>query len=84
MSFKERVFAVVRGIPRGRTLSYKEVARRAGNKKAYRVVGNILNRNCDPEIPCHRVIRADRSIGGYNRDVKEKIKLLKKEGTILV
>jgi len=82
-SFKNRVFEVVSKIPKGRTLNYKEVARLAGNEFAYRVVGNILNRNKDPKIPCHRVIRSDGKIGGFNRGVGEKAKLLQKEKIVL-
>jgi len=70
---------VVKKIPRGEVLSYKEVARLAGNEKASRAVGNILNKNYDPGIPCHRVIRSDGSVGGYNRGKKEKERLLKIE-----
>ncbi|PJA86649.1 MAG: 6-O-methylguanine DNA methyltransferase [Candidatus Moranbacteria bacterium CG_4_9_14_3_um_filter_42_9] len=82
-SFGKKVLAVVAKIPKGRTLSYREVARVAGNPEAYRAVGNILNKNCDPKIPCHRVIRSDGNPGGYNRGVKNKIKILKKEGAKL-
>ena len=81
-SFKEKVFEVVRKIPRGETLSYKEVAKRAGNPKASRAVGAILKTNYDPKIPCHRVVKSDGTIGGYNRGVKQKIKLLKKEKAV--
>jgi len=56
MSFKEKVFQVVRKIKRGYFLSYKEVAKRAGNEKAYRAVANIL-KNSPRDVPCHRVIR---------------------------
>ena len=83
-SFKEKVLSVVKKIPRGETLSYKEVAKRAGNPKASRAVGAILKTNFNPKIPCHRVIRSDaclpagRGLGGYNRGVKQKIKLLHK------
>jgi methylated-DNA-[protein]-cysteine S-methyltransferase len=80
MIFKEKVFAAVRKIPKGRTLTYGQVAKLAGRPKAYRAVGNILNSNYDPEIPCHRVIRADGRIGGYNRGASLKKRLLKKEG----
>lgn len=46
--------------PRVATLTYREVARRAGSPRAYRAVGNILNKNPDPKrVPCHRVIRSD-------------------------
>ncbi len=79
-SFKEKVLVIVSKIPKGKTLSYKEVAKLAGKSKAYRAVGNILNKNYDPEIPCHRVIRSDGSPNGYNRGVKNKIRILKKEG----
>lgn len=78
-SFKETVFAVVRAIPPGTTLSYGEVARRAGNPNAARAVGALLRTNYDPNIPCHRVIRKDGAIGGYNRGVSRKKKLLLKE-----
>jgi O-6-methylguanine DNA methyltransferase len=72
----------VKKIPRGKTLTYKEVAILAGSPKAWRAVGNILNRNKNLKIPCHRVIKSDGSIGGYNRGVKIKIALLKKEGLL--
>ena len=83
ISFKERVLDAVRKIWRGRILTYKEVARMAGKPRAYRAVGNILARNYDPKIPCHRVIRSDGKVGGYNRGQKNKMLLLKKEGILL-
>lgn len=55
--FSEKVFDVVSKIPQGKVLTYQEVARRAGSPRAYRAVGNILNKNYDPKIPCHRVVR---------------------------
>lgn len=78
-SFKDSVFAVVKKIPKGSTLSYKEVAEEAGSPKAYRAVGNILNTNYDKSIPCHRVIKSDGSLGGYNRGVSNKKKVLQDE-----
>ncbi len=80
MTFKEKVFSVVKKIPKGKTLTYKEVARRAGSPNAFRAVGNALNTNYDPAIPCHRVVRSDGKTGGYNRGAANKIKILKKEG----
>jgi O-6-methylguanine DNA methyltransferase len=77
--FSARVLAVVRKIPRGNTLSYREVARRAGRAGAARAVGNIMNKNRDPKVPCHRVIRSDGSPGGYAWGAAKKIKILKKE-----
>lgn len=81
-SFKEKILNVVSNIPRGKTLTYAEVARRAGSPRAYRAVGNILNKNHDPKIPCHRVVRSDGSLGGYNRGVKMKKEILRREGAI--
>ena len=77
--FKSKVLKAVRLIPKGRTLSYKEVAKRAGNVKATRAVGAILRANYNPKIPCHRVIRSDGSLGGYNRGTLKKSRLLKLE-----
>lgn len=82
MNFKERVLKVVQKIPRGKVLTYKRVAKLAGKPRAWRAVGNILNKNRDPKIPCHRVIRSDGKIGGYNKGAKRKISLLMKEGAI--
>lgn len=81
-SFKERVFAVVSSIPQGRTLTYLEVAKRAGSPRASRAVGSILKKNYNPHIPCHRVIRSDGGLGGYNRGNSRKRLLLKREGAI--
>ncbi len=78
--FTQKVFAVVRKIPKGKTLTYKEVARRAGRPNAYRAVGNIMKTNFDPRIPCHRVVRSDGLPGGYNRGKERKIELLQDEG----
>ena len=81
-SFKQKVLAVVRSIPKGKVLTYKEVASLAGSPRAYRAVGNILNKNYDPSIPCHRVVRSDGKIGGYNRGEGLKRKKLKSEGVL--
>lgn len=80
ISFKDRVYAVVKKIPKGKVLTYKEVAKLAGSPQAFRAVGNMLNKNYDPAIPCHRVVRSDGKAGGYNRGAHNKIKILKKEG----
>ncbi len=83
-SFSEKVLAVVSGIPRGKTLTYKEVARRAGRPRAYRAVGNVLA-GYDAKkfrIPCHRVVRSDGKIGGYRWGTDKKLALLKKEKVV--
>lgn len=78
-SFTDMVYKVVEGIPRGQTLTYKQVAELAGRPKAFRAVGNILNKNFNPDIPCHRVIRCDGKTGGYNRGVEKKREILDQE-----
>ena len=78
-SFQQKVYNVVKTIPRGKVLTYQQIAQKIGRPKSFRAVGNALNKNDDPEIPCHRVIRSDGKIGGYNRGVRKKIELLKKE-----
>ena len=82
-SFKEKVLAVVRTIPRGQTRTYSEIARAVGHPGAARAVGTLMKHNYDPTVPCHRVLRADGKIGDYNRGGPEaKQKLLQEEGAI--
>lgn len=81
--FSKKVYEIVKKIPKGSTLTYKEVAKRAGKPFAWRAVGNILNKNKNPMIPCHRVIRSDKKVGGYRDGTAKKISLLKREGVII-
>jgi len=82
-TFTEKVYSVVAKIPRGRTMTYAEVARRAGNPRAYRAVGNIMHNNPDMKrVPCHRVVRSDGDTGGYARGRAKKIAILKREGAL--
>lgn len=82
-NFTKRVQDVVRSIPKGKTLSYGEVAKVAGSPGAARAVGTIMKNNYDKTIPCHRVINADGKIGAYNRGGPEmKRKLLQEEGAL--
>jgi O-6-methylguanine DNA methyltransferase len=84
MSFSEQVRAVVRNIPPGQVMTYREVAIAAGNPKAARAVANVMAANHDPDVPCHRVIRSDGSLGGYNRGgTRAKASLLRQEGVVL-
>ena len=77
--FKEQVLQVVSKIPKGQTLSYKQVAELAGSPNAYRVVGNIMNKNRNPNVPCHRVIRSDGQTGGFAFGTAKKASLLAQE-----
>lgn len=79
IDFITRVLEIVKQIPKGQTMTYGQVAAQAGKPKAARVVGLIMSKNWNPQIPCHRVIRADGSVGGYNRGRENKIKLLQQE-----
>ena len=82
-TFTEKVLDVVRKIPKGSVLTYKQVAERAGSPRASRAVGSIMKANYLPDVPCHRVVNSDGTVGEYNRGgTKAKIALLKKEGVI--
>jgi methylated-DNA-[protein]-cysteine S-methyltransferase len=75
--FQESVWQALRGIPFGETISYKQLAAKIRNPKAVRAVGSANGKNplCII-IPCHRVIAADGSIGGYAGGIPNKEKLL--------
>jgi O-6-methylguanine DNA methyltransferase len=81
--FSNGVYNIVKKIPKGKTMTYKQVAKLAGKPGAYRAVGNILNKNYNPKIPCHRVIRSDGRIGGYNKGPRKKESLLKSENVLV-
>jgi methylated-DNA-[protein]-cysteine S-methyltransferase len=81
--FQRSVWAALRAIPCGETISYGELARRIGNPKAVRAVG--LANGANPigiVVPCHRVISSDGGLGGYGGGVERKAWLLKHEGAI--
>ena len=83
-TFKQKVLKIVAKIPKGKVLTYKEVAIKAGSKNASRAVGTIMKNNYDKNIPCHRVIKSDGTLGEYNRGgIKEKARKLKAEGAII-
>lgn len=79
-SFQESVFAKTKLIPRGKVTTYKLLAKSIGYSKAARAVGNALNKNRDPNVPCHRVVRSDGMVGGFRDGASAKIKILRKEG----
>jgi O-6-methylguanine DNA methyltransferase len=81
-SFMKKVFEVVRKIPKGKTMTYGQLAEKIGNPNACRAVGNVLGKNHDPGIPCHRVVRSDGTAGGYNRGPSKKLEILRKEGAL--
>ena len=78
-AFTEVVRKVVRNIPKGTVMSYKEVAAAAA-----RAVANIMAKNFDSTVPCHRVIRSDGKLGGYNRGgTARKRAILQGEGYVV-
>jgi len=79
-AFQMRVWKSLRTIPAAETISYGELARRAGAPAAVRAAGNANGKNpVSLAIPCHRVIHADGSIGGYGGGVERKRWLLEHE-----
>lgn len=85
-SFQQEVLTAVSTLQRGQIKTYGEIARIVGMPKASQAVGQALRWNPVPiVIPCHRVIHADGTLGGYGgrMGIERKIKLLKLEGAIL-
>ena len=79
-SFRARVLAAVRSIPRGRVATYGDIAVLVGAPGAARAVGNVMRGCSDPSVPCHRVIAAAGGLGGYGGYLERKRQLLRAEG----
>jgi len=85
MGFNKKVLELTCNIPKGRVTTYGELARALGSPRAARAVGNALHANTRPVVvPCHRVVRADGSIGGYGGGVPRKVELLHEEGVDVI
>jgi methylated-DNA-[protein]-cysteine S-methyltransferase len=81
--FARRVLGAAAAIPYGSTLTYTEVAGRAGSPRGSRAAGNALGSNPIPiVIPCHRVLRRGGSVGGYGGGPERKRWLLELEGAL--
>ncbi len=79
-NLREKIYFIVSKIPEGKVMSYKGVAKALG-VRAYRFVGNVMHNNTfHGYVPCHRVVKADGSLGGYSEGIKKKKELLLKEG----
>lgn len=89
MNFSEKVYEVLRQVPKGKVTTYKELARKLGSK-AYRAVGTAMKNNPSaPEVPCHRVVKSDGKIGGYmgkmtGEEIAKKVVLLRNEGVEVI
>ena len=84
--FQLKVWNYLKKIPRGKVITYLDLAKAIKMPKAVRAVANAVGKNpYPPKIPCHRVIRSNGKLGGYSAPggIKTKKKLLKMEGIIL-
>ena len=81
--FQQKVWAALRTIPRGEVRTYTDIAVQIGRPSSARAVANACGKNpYAPEVPCHRVIRSDGSIGGYSAEggSEKKRAMLREEG----
>ena len=84
-TFAQKIYQQLTKVPKGKVTTYKALAQSL-ETKAYRAVGTALKNNpFAPEVPCHRVVSANGSIGGFKgektgKSIEEKIEILKKEG----
>lgn len=79
-AFQQKVYRACSKIPKGKVSTYKDIAQ-AVQSKAYRAVGQALNKNpFAPRVPCHRVVGSDGSLGGFASGMRKKRALLQKEG----
>lgn len=82
-TFGDRVYEIVRRIPRGKVATYGQIAAMAGSSRASRVVGILMKKNPDiPKTPCHRIVASDGKLTGYSagRGISTKKKMLIEEG----
>jgi methylated-DNA-[protein]-cysteine S-methyltransferase len=80
MTFQQKVWAATARIPRGRVMTYADLAKRL-KSTGYRAVGQALHRNpYAPQVPCHRVVGSDGRLTGYAHGLAKKRKMLKEEG----
>lgn len=83
-SFNERCYVILKKVPKGKVTTYKEIAK-ALNTKAYRAVGNAMNKNpYSPIVPCHRCVKTNCEVGGFASGTKKKIKMLKQENVEVI
>ncbi len=81
--FQKLVWKRIAKIPMGKVLTYQDLAIEIGHPQSFRAVASACGKNpFIPEIPCHRVVRKDGGLGGYNAQggIKRKKYMLEKEG----
>ncbi|GIK83628.1 MAG: hypothetical protein BroJett025_02500 [Patescibacteria group bacterium] len=83
--FAEKIYSQLKKVPKGKVITYKALAQSIGTK-AYQAVGTVMKNNpYAPEVPCHRVVATNGTIGGFKgkksgKAILEKIGMLQKEG----
>ncbi len=81
--FRQKVLRATEKIPYGQTMSYTQIAKKAGNARAQRAAGSALGSNPIPiVVPCHRVLRTGGALGGYGGGLEMKKSLLRLEGSL--
>lgn len=84
MDFNQKVWQLLKKIPRGQVATYGQIAKAAKSPNSARAVGNACGKNpFAPIVPCHRVVASNGSLGGYSGGISKKIKLLAKEGVMV-
>lgn len=86
--FELKVWALLTQVPKGKVTTYGTLAKAAGNERAARAVGSAMRKNpFAPKVPCHRVVKSDGKIGGFqgkeaqeSKEVQKKLDMLKEEG----
>jgi len=84
--FQLKVWNYLKKIPKGKVMTYADVAKAIRKPLAVRAVANAIGKNpYPPKIPCHRVIRSDGSLGGYSGKggIKQKRRLLRSENVFI-
>ena len=88
----KRVYELLKTVPRGRVTTYKALADALGTR-CYRAIGQCMKHNpysyqACPErsrrVPCHRVVASDGTIGGFNKGITKKIRMLRSEGIRII
>jgi len=85
--FQRKVYALTKKVPKGKVTSYSAIAKKL--KSSPRAVGQALRVNpFAPVVPCHRVIKADGTIGGFSgetkgKQIQRKIAMLRREGVTI-
>ena len=88
VSFAEKVYSLCKQIPKGKVTTYKEIAAKL-DMRGYQAIGQVLRCNpYAPNVPCHRVIKSDGSLGGFfgkvnGKEILRKQIMLEKEGIIV-